>query len=180
MGRADQHRRPTKWTSTSSPRSAMSRRANSAWCGLNAATAKRAFGTRRRTRLGRVKERRQFCRTSWVREPGESSPVGAGRPPIAQRRRRRTSACASRRSTDGRRTRPGSRGRGPSFFERQAAKHIVDKAPHFFDAVSRPGPNLRRGVIEDRDAVNLGPMGDPPIEARIIDQHDGIRPWWRK
>ena len=62
----------------------------------------------------------------------------------------------------------------PRFFERQAAQHVVGQAAHFLGPPGCPGPNLRRSVVEDRDAVDLGPPGDPPIEAWIVDQHDGV------
>ncbi len=64
----------------------------------------------------------------------------------------------------------------PRLFERQAAQHVVAQPSHFLGPPRRPGPDLRRSIVEDRDAVDLGPPGDPPIEARIVDQHDGIGP----
>ena len=64
----------------------------------------------------------------------------------------------------------------PGFFERQAAQHVVAQPSHFLGPPRCPGPDLRRRIVEDRDAVDLGPPGDPPIEARIVDQHDGIGP----
>ena len=66
-------------------------------------------------------------------------------------------------------------------FPRTAAhKHVVDEAPHLLDPPTGPGPNLRRRVIEHRNAVPLGPPGDPPVEARIVDQHHGVGPMMAK
>ncbi len=48
------------------------------------------------------------------------------------------------------------------------------KRAHFFDPPAGPGPNLRRAVIQDRDAVGFGAAGDPPVEAGVVDEHDGV------
>ena len=53
---------------------------------------------------------------------------------------------------------------------------MVDQPPHLLHPPAGPGPDLRRRVIEDRNAVGLGPPGDPPVEARIVDQHDRVGP----
>ncbi len=62
----------------------------------------------------------------------------------------------------------------PLDFERQTAQHVVDQSPHFCHAPARPGPNLRRHVVKDRNAVCLRPPSDPPVEARVVDQHHGV------
>ena len=64
----------------------------------------------------------------------------------------------------------------PRLLERQAAEHVVHQPPHLFDPPAGPGPNLRRRIVEDRNAVDLRPAGDPPVEARIVDQHHGVGP----
>ena len=63
----------------------------------------------------------------------------------------------------------------PLLLKRQAAQHVIDQAAASSSPATRPGPNLRRHVIENRNAVGLRPAGDPPVEARIVDQHDGVR-----
>lgn len=62
----------------------------------------------------------------------------------------------------------------PAGLKRQAAQDVIDKAAHFFDAPTGPGPNLRRGIIEHRNPVCLGAAGNPPVKARIVDQHDRV------
>ena len=62
----------------------------------------------------------------------------------------------------------------PAGLERQAAQHVVDEASHLFDPPTGPGPDLRRCIVEHRDAVRLGTARDPPIEAGEVDEHDGV------
>jgi hypothetical protein len=64
----------------------------------------------------------------------------------------------------------------PRLLEWQFAQHVVDEASHFADPPAGPGPELRRAVIKHGNAMCLCPPGDPPVEARVIDQHDRVRP----
>ena len=64
----------------------------------------------------------------------------------------------------------------PGRLEREAAKDLVNILPDFLHPPAGPGPELRRDEVEDRDAACLGPAGDPPVQAGIVDQHHRIRP----
>ena len=64
----------------------------------------------------------------------------------------------------------------PRLFERQAAQHVIAQPAHLPGPPGCPGPDLRWRIIENRDAVDLGPPGNPPIEAGVVDQHDGVGP----
>src|SRR5208283_3600775 len=55
----------------------------------------------------------------------------------------------------------------PLFLERQAAEHVIAQPSHFPGAPSCPRPDLRRSIVEDGDAVDLGSPCDPPIEPWI-------------
>src|SRR5207245_1168321 len=58
----------------------------------------------------------------------------------------------------------------PRFFERQSAQDVIDPAAHLVHAPAAPTPKLRWNEIEDRDAVEMGTPGQPPVEARVINE----------
>src|SRR5262245_2783564 len=64
----------------------------------------------------------------------------------------------------------------PILFERQLAQYVVNETAHLPYTPASPRPQLWRTVIENRDAVRFGSPGDPPIETRVIDQYDRVRP----
>ena len=64
----------------------------------------------------------------------------------------------------------------PLFFKREAAEHMIAQPSHFLGSPGCPCPDLRRCIVEYRNAVDLGSPGDPPIEAGIVDQHDSVGP----
>src|SRR6185369_6507221 len=65
----------------------------------------------------------------------------------------------------------------PVVLERQTAQHAVNKAAHFPNAPRSPRPELRREIIEDRNAEPLSFAGDPPVETGKIDENDGVGPF---
>ena len=65
--------------------------------------------------------------------------------------------------------------RVPFGLERQTGQDEIDIAMHFLDSPRRPGPELRRQIINDGDARRFGFAGDPPVEAGEVDQHDDVR-----
>ena len=64
----------------------------------------------------------------------------------------------------------------PRLLKRQTAQDVVDQPPHLPHPPLRPRPDLRRRIIKDRDADSLGPPRNPPVQARIVDQHHGVGP----
>ena len=64
----------------------------------------------------------------------------------------------------------------PGFLERQFAEGVIDVSPHFLDPPRQPSPQLRQPVVEDRNAVCLGPGRDVPIEAGIVDEDHAVGP----
>ena len=64
----------------------------------------------------------------------------------------------------------------PLVLERKRREHVVDEPPHLADPPARPGPDLRRAVVDHGDAVPLRPPGQPPMKAGEVDQHAGIGP----
>ena len=62
----------------------------------------------------------------------------------------------------------------PRRLEGEAAQHEIDEFLYFLDAPARPRPDLGRDEIDDRDAPRLGAPGDPPVQPRVVDQHDGV------
>ena len=67
-------------------------------------------------------------------------------------------------------------GREPLVLEGERGEHVVDEPSHLPDPPARPGPDLRRTIKDDRDAVPLRPPGQPPVEPREIDEHTDIGP----
>src|SRR4051812_8331177 len=63
----------------------------------------------------------------------------------------------------------------PSLLKRQLAQHIVDEPSHLADPPTRPSPQLRYTVIEHGNAMRLRPPRNPPVKARVVDQHDRVR-----
>ena len=53
----------------------------------------------------------------------------------------------------------------PRLFEGETAQHMVHQPPHLLHPPLGPGPDLRRRVVEHGNAVDLGPPGNPPVEA---------------
>ena len=145
---------------------------------VNAGTGREASLLAARTISGRLRS------TSCVREPGRIdnqyfSPV---RPflPVGQKlgieRPGLVEAYVEIRMTDVDRVLGNPLRMVPSRLEGEAAEDEIDVLLDFLDAPARPGPDLRRDEIDDRDAPRLGPPGEPPVKPRIIDEHDGVRP----
>ena len=63
----------------------------------------------------------------------------------------------------------------PGLLERQFTQHVIDQASHLAHPPGTPCPQLRHAVVNHRDAMGLGPPRDPPIEARIVNQHNDVR-----
>src|SRR5438874_1688449 len=62
----------------------------------------------------------------------------------------------------------------PVFFEGQLAKRVIDEALYLANSPRGPSPDLRQAVIEHRDAAMLRHPGHVPVEAGIVDQHNGV------
>ena len=152
--------------------------ANWACLGLNAATAKRTSGTACRTWSAALRNQGRLCSTSCVREPGRMVTNGraGGRWMLEERFvHRRVAGTSSKKGWPTKvalqprwRNHSSSNGRLQAPWSAQAAD--------FFRSPGGPRPDLRRHVVENGNAVDLGPPGDPPIEAGIIDQDHGIGP----
>jgi hypothetical protein len=65
-------------------------------------------------------------------------------------------------------------GREPIVFEGQRREDVVDESPHLSHPPTRPGPDLRRAVEDDRHAVPLRPPRQPPVEAGKVDEHADV------
>ena len=142
------------------------------------ATAKRTPGRCPGEFRGRTDHVGQVARAlpgsaSRARSPRVARPAAAARPgsprPEADR--------PARRSRDGRRRPPRNPARViPGRLEGKAAQDLIDVLANLLHAPAGPGPDLGRNEVEDRDAPRLGAAGDPPVQTRIVDQHDGVRP----
>src|SRR5205807_9012496 len=64
----------------------------------------------------------------------------------------------------------------PRLFKRQRTQDVIDPSAHLVDAPASPAPELRRHKIENRYAVEMRPAGQPPVEAGVVDQHNGVGP----
>src|SRR5262245_10762782 len=64
----------------------------------------------------------------------------------------------------------------PRLLERQLAERVIDVALHLLDSPRGPSPELRQAVVDDGNALLLRLPRDVPVEARIVDQHDCVRP----
>ena len=71
----------------------------------------------------------------------------------------------------GRRAAPAAE---PRLFERELAQGMIDIPPHLLHPPRSPGPKLRQPVIEHRNVPFFCHPGDVPVEARIVNEHDGI------
>ena len=187
---------PTK-TSIESPHAAACRRAISAWWGLYAATANRTPGTAARTCAAALRNQGKLCVTSWVREPGRIVTSGPEKGQVQFVRSTLRAVPANwtcplflrqacqeslvelvagnivkERVADQRGIAPVLA--EPRLLKRQAAKDVVHQPTHLPDSPLGPRPDLRRGIIKDRDAVGLGPPGNPPVHSGIVDQHHGV------
>ena len=149
----------------------------SACFGLNAATAKRAARHRLAHVRGRLEEPGQIVQHLLGPRAGQDGHQRAGRRRCCSRNASSSRCCShfvEERMADERGVAAALA--EPLFLERQAAQHVVAQPPHLLRPPRGPGPDLRRRIVEDRNAVDLGPPGDPPIEAGIVDQHDAVGP----
>src|SRR6185436_8022160 len=64
----------------------------------------------------------------------------------------------------------------PRLLKRELAEGMVDGAADLVHSPRHPRPELRQAVIEDGNAVCLGPRRDMPVEAGIVDEDNTVRP----
>ena len=124
----------------------------------------------------------RFRKTSWVREPGRIATSSPGSLALLRQEARverpvrelvEVGMADVDRILEPARVIPGR-------LERQAAQDEIDVLLDLLDPPAGPGPDLRRHEVEDRDAPRLGAAGDPPVQARVVDQHHGVGPFVAK
>src|SRR5579871_642284 len=62
----------------------------------------------------------------------------------------------------------------PTLLERQGAQYLINPPPHLSNAPAGPAPELGWHEIRHRNAMKVGPPGQPPMESGVIYEHHRI------